>query len=98
MFEAVAKPQRECFAAAVTFARSEGIIPAPEPTHALAAAIEEAKRCAMSGEPKVILTALCGHGHFDMVAYEKYLSGEMTDFDLPQDRIDEALAHLPTVG
>ena len=90
MFEAVAKAQRECFAAAVLFARTEGIIPAPEPTHALAVAIEEAKQCAESGEPKVILTALCGHGHFDMAAYETYLSGEMTDFDLPQERIDAA--------
>jgi len=98
MFEAVAKPQRECFAAAVLFARTEGIIPAPEPTHALAAAIEEAKQCALSGEPKVILTALCGHGHFDMVAYEKYMSGEMTDFELPQERIDAAIANLPAVG
>src|SRR5246127_5337163 len=98
MFEAVAKPQRECFAAAVLFARTEGIIPAPEPTHALAAAIEEAKQCALSGEPKVILTALCGHGHFDMVAYETYLSGEMTDFELPQERIDAAIANLPAVG
>jgi tryptophan synthase beta chain len=98
MFEAVAKPQRECFAAAVLFARTEGIIPAPEPTHALAVAIEEARQCAESGEPKVILTALCGHGHFDMMAYEKYLSGEMTDFELPQERIDAAIANLPTVG
>ena len=97
MFEAVAKPQRECFAAAVTFARSEGIIPAPEPAHALAAAIEEAKRCTETGEPKVILTALCGHGHFDMAAYEQYLHGEMVDFDLPQERIDEAIAKLPVV-
>src|ERR1700684_3277969 len=97
LFEAVSKPQRECFAAGITFARAEGIVPAPEPTHALAAVIEEAKRCAESGEEKVILTALCGHGHFDMVAYERYLSGEMTDFDLPQDRIDAALANLPPV-
>ena len=97
LFEAVAKPQRECFAAAVTFARTEGIIPAPEPTHALAAAIEEAKRCTESGEPKVILTALCGHGHFDMVAYQNYLSGEMPDYDLPQERIDAAVANLPAV-
>ena len=52
----------------------------------------------VSGEPKVILTALCGHGHFDMVAYEKYLSGEMTDFELPQERIDAAIASLPAVG
>ena len=97
LFEAVAKPQRECFAAAVTFARSEGILPAPEPSHALAAVVEEAKRCAESGEEKVILTALCGHGHFDMTAYERYLAGEMTDFELPQDRIDAALASLPSV-
>jgi tryptophan synthase beta chain len=97
LFEAVAKPQRECFAAAVMFARAEGILPAPEPTHAIAAVIEEAKRCAESGEEKVILTALCGHGHFDMVAYERYLSGEMEDFELPQDRIDSALEGLPAV-
>ena len=97
LFEAVAKQQRECFAAAVTFARSEGILPAPEPSHALAAVVEEAKRCAETGEEKVILTALCGHGHFDMTAYERYLSGEMTDYDLPQDRIDAAIADLPAV-
>jgi len=97
LFEAVAKPQRECFAAAVTFARAEGILPAPEPSHALAAVVEEAKRCAETGEEKVILTALCGHGHFDMTAYERYLSGDMTDFELPQDRIDAALASLPPV-
>src|SRR5271165_6706343 len=98
LFEAVAKPQRECFAAAVTFARAEGIIPAPEPSHALAAVVEEAKRCTESGEPKVILTALCGHGHFDMAAYELYLSGEMVDYDLSQERIDQALANLPRVS
>ena len=97
LFEAVAKPQRECFAAAVTFARSEGILPAPEPSHAIAAVVEEAKRCAETGEEKVILTALCGHGHFDMTAYERYLSGEMIDYDLPQDRIDAAIADLPAV-
>jgi tryptophan synthase beta chain len=96
-FEAVAKPQRECFAAALTFARAEGIIPAPEPSHAIAAVVEEAKKCAETGEEKVILAALCGHGHFDMAAYEQYLSGEMTDFELPQDRIDTALASLPAV-
>ncbi len=98
LFEAVSKPQRECFAAGVTFARSEGIVPAPEPTHAVASVIEEAKRCAESGEEKVILTALCGHGHFDMSAYERYLSGEMEDFDLPQDRIDAALTKLPAMA
>jgi len=98
LFEAESRQQRECFAAAVTFARAEGIIPAPEPTHALASVIEEAKRCTESGEQKVILTALCGHGHFDMAAYERYLSGEMEDFELSQERIDEALTRLPQVG
>ena len=98
MFEAIAKPQTECFAAALTFARAEGDHPAPEPSHAIASVVEEAQRCAESGEPKVILTALCGHGHFDMAAYERYLSGEMTDFELSQDRIDDALARLPNVG
>jgi tryptophan synthase beta chain len=95
VFEAVAKPQRECFDAGVLFARTEGIIPAPEPTHALAAAIEEARRCAETGEPKVILTALCGHGHFDMAAYDRYLSGQMDDLELSQERIDAALTRLP---
>ena len=98
LFEAVAKPQRECFAAGVTFARSEGIVPAPEPTHALASVIEEARRCAETGEEKVILTALCGHGHFDMSAYQRYLSGEMDDFELPQHRIDAALSALPALA
>ncbi|TDE18982.1 TrpB-like pyridoxal-phosphate dependent enzyme, partial [Actinomadura sp. 6K520] len=65
------------------------------PTHALAAAIAEARHCAETGEPKVILTALCGHGHLDMAAYDRYLSGEMEDHPLPQSRLDEALTTLP---
>ncbi|MCW2596165.1 MAG: tryptophan synthase subunit beta, partial [Jatrophihabitans sp.] len=68
MIEAVAKVQSECFAAGVQFARTEGILPAPEPTHALAETIAEALRCKESGESKVILTALCGHGHLDLAA------------------------------
>ncbi|MBN6058052.1 TrpB-like pyridoxal phosphate-dependent enzyme [Nonomuraea sp. RK-328] len=95
MFEAVSKSQIECFEAGVRFARTEGILPAPEPTHALAETIAEALRCKESGEPKVILTALCGHGHFDLAAYDRYLAGAMEDFALPQERIDEALARLP---
>lgn len=95
LFEAVSKQQRECFAAAVAFAKTEGILPAPEPSHALAAVIEEANRCTASGEEKVLLTALCGHGHFDMTAYERYLAGDIPDFELPQPRIDAALAGLP---
>src|SRR5215475_6992761 len=79
LIEAVAKTQRECFEAGVRFARTEGIIPAPEPTHAIAACIEEALRCKETGEPKVILTALCGHGHLDLAAYGAYLAGDLAD-------------------
>ena len=95
--EAVAKKQSECFAAGVLFARTEGIIPAPEPTHALAAAIEEAHRCTETGEEKVILTALCGHGHFDLAAYDAYLSGRMTDEDVSADRLRAGLSTVPAV-
>jgi tryptophan synthase beta chain len=95
LFEAVAKPQRECFEAGVLFARTEGIVPAPESTHSLAAAVEEARRCAEIGEEKAILTLVGGHGHFDMTAYDRHLSGSLEDFDLPQARIDQALTRLP---
>jgi len=97
LIEAVAKPQRECFAAGVQFARTEGIVPAPEPTHALAATVEEALRCRESGEERVILTALCGHGHLDLPAYEAYLSGTMTDRDLDAAALATAMEALPPV-
>jgi tryptophan synthase beta chain len=97
LIEAVAKPQRECFAAGVQFARTEGILPAPEPTHALAATIEEALRCRESGEERVILTALCGHGHLDLPAYEAYLAGTMTDRDLDAAALATAVEALPPV-
>jgi tryptophan synthase beta chain len=97
MIEAVAKPQRECFAAGVQFARTEGIVPAPEPTHALAATVEEALRCRESGEERVILTALCGHGHLDLPAYEAYLSGTMIDRDLDAAALATAVEALPPV-
>jgi tryptophan synthase beta chain len=97
LLEAVAIPQTECFAAAVQFARSEGIVPAPEPTHAIAAAIREAVACKEAGEGKVILTALCGHGHLDLAAYEKYLSGEMVDYELPDEAITAAMADVPVL-
>jgi tryptophan synthase beta chain len=100
--EAVAKPQSECFAAGVQFARTEGIVPAPEPTHALAAAIEEAQRCKESGEEKVILTALCGHGHLDLAAYDAYLTGAITDRSWDdadiQSAVARALSHLPALS
>ena len=95
LFEAVAKPQSECFAAGLRFARTEGIVPAPEPTHALAACIEEALRCKETGEEKVILTALCGHGLLDLPAYASYQAGQVTDLELPDQAIEDALAGLP---
>jgi tryptophan synthase beta chain len=98
LLEAIAKPQRECFAAGVQFARTEGIVPAPEPTHALAAAIEEALRCKESGESKVILTALCGHAHLDLPAYDAYLSGKMVDHELDTSAVDAAIQALPPVA
>ena len=97
LIEAEARHQQECFAAGVQFARTEGIIPAPEPTHALAAVVDQARQCADTGEKRVILTALCGHGHFDMAAYDSYLAGDLVDHEYPQARVDEALAHLPQV-
>ena len=97
LIEATAKPQSECFAAGVQFARTEGIVPAPEPTHAIAAAVEEALRCKESGESKVILTALCGHGHLDLAAYDAYLSGQIQDHTLSDAEIQAAVAALPVV-
>ncbi len=99
--EARAYHQTECFAEAVRFARSEGIVPAPEPTHALRAVVEQVEQARAEGVSKTILFNLCGHGNFDMASYEDYLSGRMTDYELPQAEIDEAseaLAGLPTVG
>jgi len=95
LIEAVAKPQSECFAAGVRFARAEGIIPAPEPTHALAAAIEEALLCKQSGESKVILTALCGHGQLDLPSYGRYLAGDLVDHQLSDEAVAAAMANLP---
>jgi tryptophan synthase beta chain len=96
--EAEAIPQTECFAGALTFARNEGILPAPEPTHAIAAAIREAKRCKETGEAKVILTALCGHGHLDLAAYENYLAGKMVDYDLTDKELADAMASVPVMA
>jgi tryptophan synthase beta chain len=100
--EAVAKTQSECFAAGVLFARTEGIVPAPEPTHALAAAVEEALACKESGEEKVILTALCGHGHLDLAAYDAYLRGDLVDHTWDDAELQQAVAgaleKLPVVA
>lgn len=95
--EAVAVGQLETFKAGVTFARAEGIIPAPESNHAIAALIDEALRCKESGEEKVLFMNLSGHGHFDMTSYDKYFRGELENFEYPQAEIDAALKRLPQV-
>lgn len=97
LIDAVAIGQTECFDAAVQFARTEGIVPAPEPTHAIAAAIREAVACRETGEEKVILTAVCGHGHFDMASYDKHLSGSLIDYQYPEEKVAAALEHLPAI-
>ncbi|HWR97646.1 MAG TPA: TrpB-like pyridoxal phosphate-dependent enzyme [Candidatus Methanoperedens sp.] len=96
--EAVAYHQNPVFEAAVTFARHEGIIPAPESAHAIKAAIDEAVKAREAGEKRVIVFNLSGHGHFDMSAYDNYFAGKLEDFELPQSDIDAALRGLPQVG
>jgi len=98
LMDAQAVPQTECFKAAIQFARTEGIVPAPEPTHAIAVAIQEALKAKETGEETVILTALCGHGHFDLASYDEYLSGRMVDETVTDERLAQALANLPQVA
>ena len=95
IYEARSYNQNECFESGVLFAKNEGIIPAPEPTHAIKAAIDEALACKESGEEKNILFHLCGHGHLDMTAYDNYFSGKMIDYALPSEDIDEAMKSVP---
>jgi tryptophan synthase beta chain len=95
LVEARAEHQLATFEAGVTFARTEGIISAPETNHAIKAVIDEAVKCKESGEAKTILLAHSGHGHFDMGAYDSYLSGKLTDYEYPEEKVKEALASLP---
>ena len=97
LIEAVAVQQVGTFEAGVQFAQHEGIIPAPESNHAIKAAIDEAMKCKQTGEAKTIFFNLSGHGHFDMASYDKYFSGELEDYDYPQEAIEAALHHLPKV-
>lgn len=94
--EAVAKTQQDCFAAGVAFARAEGIIPAPESTHALAAAFDEALACKESGEERVIVIALSGHGHLDLPAYDSYLRGDLTDHTWADEELQKSVAESLT--
>ena len=92
--EGVDIDQLESFDAGMLFARSEGIIPAPESCHAIAAAIREANKAKETGEPKVILFNLSGHGLVDMSAYDKYIAGDLQNYSLAQEDLDRTIAEL----
>ena len=95
--EAKAVPQIACFEAAVQFSRCEGIIPAPESSHAIRGAIDEALQAREEGKEKTILFNLSGHGHVDMAAYDAFFSGELEDYEYPEEAIKDSLSHLPKV-
>jgi tryptophan synthase beta chain len=86
--------QVEVFDAAKIFIQSEGIIPAPEPAHAIKGVIDEALRCKKTGEKKTILFLLCGHGYFDMQAYDDYNNGKLQPYEYPQEKVVEAMQRL----
>jgi tryptophan synthase beta chain len=94
LMEAVAIDQLETFEAGVLFARTEAIIPAPEANHGVAVAIREAKAAKEAGESRTILFNMCGHGHFDMSAYEAYFAGQLERHELTQEEVDEAIEHI----
>lgn len=96
--EAVAYDQLRTFAAGIQFAQAEGILPAPEANHAVAAAIDEALACKESGESKAILFNLCGHGQFDMQAYLDYNAGKLVAYEYPEEEVAMALSGLPSVS
>ena len=98
LVEAIAEHQLDTFKAGITFARTEGIISAPEPTHAIKVVIDEALKCKESGESKTILLAHSGHGHVDMAAYDDYLSGKLSNYEYPDEEIDSILSKLPKVA
>jgi len=97
LVEAQSVLQTEAFAAGVSFARSEGIIPAPESSHAIAAVKRLADECKESGDEKTILFNMSGHGHFDMGAYDAYLDGKLEDYAYPEEKIKEAMKNLPKI-
>ncbi|MDQ7031300.1 MAG: TrpB-like pyridoxal phosphate-dependent enzyme [Desulfonauticus sp.] len=89
-----AYPQNPCFEAAVLFAQTEGIIPAPETSHAIKGAIDEALKCKETGEEKVIVFCFSGHGHFDLASYDAFLEGKLQDYEYPEEKIKESLKVL----
>jgi len=97
LIDAVAVPQLETFQAATTFLRAEGLVPAPEPSHAIAIAIREALAAKEAGEKRVILFNLSGHGYFDMSSYDAYREGQLEDYEYPTEEIEAAMAELPVM-
>jgi tryptophan synthase beta chain len=95
--EARAYTQNQVFEAGVQFARTQGIIPGPEPTHAIRAAIDEALDAKDKAEERVILFNLSGHGHFDMQAYDDYLAGKLPEVEFTDEALEAGLAHIPPV-
>lgn len=96
--EADSVVQTDAFSAGVSFARTEGIVPAPESNHAIAKVRQLAEECKQSGDEKTILFNLSGHGHFDMASYDRYLEGNIEDYAYPEEKIKEAMKNLPKVG
>jgi len=95
LITARAYTQNPVFEAALLFARTEGIVPAPETSHVIKGAIDEALKCKETGEEKCILFCFSGHGHFDLAAYDDYLEGKLVDYEYPEEKIAEALRDLP---
>jgi tryptophan synthase beta chain len=98
LIEAINVQQRQIFEAALSFTRAEGILPAPEPSHAIWATMNEALKCKESGESKTLVFNLCGHGHFDLAAYDSFMSNKLEDFDYPEEAIQRSLEKLPAFG
>jgi tryptophan synthase beta chain len=95
VIEARAYPQNPVFEAALQFARTEGILPAPEASHAIRAAIDEALEARAEGKPRTILFCLSGHGHFDLSSYDAYLSGKLEDYEYPTEEVRRSIESLP---
>ena len=96
--EAAAFHQNACFEAAMLFAKTEGILPAPETAHAIKGAIDEAIRALEAGKEEVIMIAFSGHGHFDLASYDEYLGGRLEDYSYPREMVEEALKNVPQVA
>ncbi|MBD3265958.1 TrpB-like pyridoxal phosphate-dependent enzyme [bacterium] len=97
LVDTTAVTQNPVFKSACLFAQTEGIVPAPETAHAIASVVDEANKAKEEGKEKTILFNLSGHGHFDMTAYEKYMDGELVDYEYPLEKVEEALANLPQI-